>query len=220
MAAPQRQCITLTGESIDYTLIAPGGVERTFRRTIWFRIGAENRTAGIVAIAPGEELPAAAAPLLTQQTILVMPGAYSKAYVVQRFLHQLATSLDLIDYLRKQMPFTNQPPLPPLKLLTASTSFDDVVLNTLFAQMPAPEPTSSYRAEPYLVVLRSGVVLNRPQPTGFLRVDVINNTRRSFTITDNKNYRPPRSATFWPALGRPTPSSHRLPLSRGAVLAP
>lgn len=179
--------ITLTGEWIEYTLIAPGGVERTFRRTILDRIGAENRAAGIVAIAPGEELPAAAAPLLTQQTILVMPGTYSKAYVVQRFLHQLQTSLDLVDYLRKQMPFTNQPVLPPLKLLTASTSFDDVVLNTLFAQMPAAEPdTLSYRAEPYLVVLEDGVVLNRPQPTGFLRVDVINNTRRSFTITDDQ----------------------------------
>lgn len=179
--------ITLTGEWIDYTLIAPGGTERTFRRTILDRIGAENRAAGLVAIAPGEALPAAAAPLLTQQTILVMPGAYSRAYVVQRFLHQLETSLELVDYLRKQMPFTNQLVLPPLKLLTASTAFDDVVLNTLFAQLPAPQPsTLSYRAEPYLVVLEDGVVLNRPQPTGFLRVDVINNTRRSFVITDNQ----------------------------------
>lgn len=175
--------ITLTGEWIDYTLIAPGGTERTFRRTILDRIGAENRAAGIVAIAPGEELPAAAAPLLTQQTILVMPGAYSKAYVVQRFLHQLATSLDLLEYLGKQMPFGNQPVAPPLKLLTAVTSFDDVMLNTLFEQQPAVDATTvSYRAEPYLVVLEDGLSLTAPQPTGFLRVDVINNRRRAFTV--------------------------------------
>lgn len=176
--------ITLTGEWIEYTLIAPGGAERTFRRTILDRIGAENRAAGIVAIAPGQALPAAAAPLLTQQTILVMPATYSPAYVAQRFLRQLQSSLDLIDYLRQQMPFGNQPVAPPLKLLAAATPFDDVVLNSLFAQQPvAAATTLSYRAEPYLVVLEDGLSLTSPQPTGFLRVDVINNTRRAFTVT-------------------------------------
>lgn len=177
--------ITLTGEWIDYTLIAPGGAERTFRRTILDRIGAENRAAGIVQIAPGAELPAAAAPLLTQQTIFVMPGGYSQAYVAQRFLNQLQVSIDLLDYLQQQMPFGAEPVVPPLKLLTAATSFDDVVLNTLFTRNPAPAPALlSYRSEPYLVVLEDGLLLDRAQPTGFLRVDIINNTRRSFAVVD------------------------------------
>lgn len=175
--------ITLTGEWIDYTLIAPGGAERTFRRTILDRIGAENRSADIVQIAPGEELPAAAAPLLTQYTILVMPGAYNRHYVAQRFLAQLKTGVDLLDYLHKQMPFGEEPVTPPLKLLTAVTSFDDVALNTLFARNPPADPDLiAYRPEPYLVVLEDGLLLNRAQPAGFLRVDVINNPRRTFTV--------------------------------------
>ena len=179
--------ITLTGEWIDYTLIAPGGVERTFRRTILDRISAEDRSAGIVRIAPGAELPAAAAPLLTQHSILVLPGLYSRNYVAQRFLSQLKAQIDLVDYLRKQMPFGDQPVAPPLKLLLANTPFDDVVLNQLFARNPltsnaADNPLISYRSEPYLVILEDGLLLNRAQPTGFLRVDVINNTRRTFAV--------------------------------------
>lgn len=177
--------ITLTGQWIDYTLIAPGGAERTFRRTVLDRIGAENRAAGLVQIAPGQELPTAAAPLLTQQTILVMPGNYSRAYVAQRFLAQLQSSVALLDYLAKQMPFGDEPVAPPLKLLTATSTFDDVVLNSLFARQPPIEQAMiSYRAEPYLVVLEDGLILNQPTPVGFLRVDVINNTRRAYTVVD------------------------------------
>ena len=179
--------ITLTGQWIDYTLIAPSGAERTFRRTVLDRIGAENRAAGLVQIAPGQELPIAAAPLLTQQTILVMPGNYSQAYVAQRFLAQLQSSVDLLDYLAKQMPFGDEPVAPPLKLLTATSTFDDVVLNSLFARQPPTETaTISYRAEPYLVVLEDGLILNQPTPVGFLRVDVINNTRRAYTVVDEQ----------------------------------
>ncbi|MBX3010451.1 MAG: hypothetical protein KF832_03050 [Caldilineaceae bacterium] len=176
--------ITLTGQWIDYTLIAPGGVERTFRRTILDRIGAENRAAGLVKIAVGEELPAAATTLLTQHTILVLPSTYSQAYVAQRFLSQLKSAIDLVDYLQKQRPFTDALVAPPLPLLMAASSFDDVLLNTLFARNPPADANLiSYRPEPYLVVLEDGLLLNRTQPTGFLRVDVINNTRRTFTTT-------------------------------------
>lgn len=179
--------ITLTGQWIDYTLIAPGGAERTFRRTVLDRIGADNRAAGLVKIADAQELPVAAAPLLTQQTILVMPGNYSAAYVAQRFLSQLQSAVDLIDHLHKQMPFGDEPVAPPLKLLTAVPPFDDVVLNTLFARNPLVEPgLIAYRAEPYLVVLEDGVILNQPQPVGFLRVDVINNTRRAYQIVGDE----------------------------------
>jgi hypothetical protein len=186
--------ITLTGQWIDYTLIAPGGAERTFRRMVLDRIGAENRAAGLVQIAPGQELPVAAAPLLTQQTILVMPGNYSAAYVAQRYLDGLKNAVALLDYLHEQMPFGDEPVAPPLKLLTAVTPFDDVVLNTLFARHPPIDSsTRSYRAEPYLVVLEDGLTLNQPEPVGFLRVDVINNTRRAYTVVDDQLQIAPQS---------------------------
>jgi len=190
-AAIPSDLITLTAQWIDYTLIAPDGRERTFRRTVLDRIGADNRSTGIVAIAPGQEFPAAAASLLTQHTILVLPSVYSHAYVAHRFLSQMKVAVEMLDYLHKAMPFTEQFVPPPMKLLTASTPFDDVVLNTLFARNPAVDATAepqriSYRAEPYLVILEDGVLLNRPEPTGFLRVDIINNTRRSFVVKDGE----------------------------------
>ncbi len=186
-----RDLITLTAQWIDYTLIAPDGTARTFRRTVLDRIGAENRSAGLVAIAPGQEMPAAAAPLLTQHTILVLPSIYRHAYVAKRFLAQMKVAVELLDYLYKGMPFAEQPVAPPMKLLTASTPFDDVILNTLFARSPPLDPAAesdriSYRAEPYLVILEDGMLLNRPEPTGFLRVDIVNNTRRSFVIQDGE----------------------------------
>ena len=57
--------IALTGEWIEYTLIAPGGKETTARRTILDRIGAENRAQGKVAIADGMDFATAARALLT-----------------------------------------------------------------------------------------------------------------------------------------------------------
>lgn len=175
--------IALAGQWIDYTLIAPGGRERTVRRAILDRIGAENRAEGVVAIAEGEEFPAAAAPLLTQYNIMVMPAPYNRAYAAERYMAQLAQQLDLLDYLRKQLPFGDEPISPPINLLTASKPFDDVVLNMLLASYPPATPEQrAYRAEPYLVVLEDGVRLDEDGLKGVLRVDVVNNGRRSFVV--------------------------------------
>jgi hypothetical protein len=92
-----------------------------------------------------------------------------------------------MDYLRKQMPFGEEPISPPLKLLTATSPFDDVVLNTLLTRYPErDEQHLSYRAEPYLVVLEDGLKLGDGAPAGLLRVDVVNNTRRAFAIEDGQ----------------------------------
>jgi hypothetical protein len=179
--------VTLSGQWIDYTLIAPDGSERTFRRTILDRIGAANRAAGVVEIAAEQDFPLAAAPLLTHYTILAMPAEYNSSYVAARYLNQLKGQLDLLDYLRKQLPLGDEPIAPPIKLISAAAPFDDVLLNTLFAAYPPRTATAiSYRAAPYLVVLEDAMQLSEESATGTLRVDVINNTRRSFAVAEGE----------------------------------
>ena len=83
-AAPDPNFMTLTAEWIDYTLIAPGGAETTFRRYVLDRVGEANRSQGVAAITDPTPLPEAAKALLTSYTIMVLPGEYSPAAISQR----------------------------------------------------------------------------------------------------------------------------------------
>ena len=180
--------ITLAGVWIEYTLVAPGGEEKSFRRPVMDRIGAENRGQNKVAIAAGMEFPTAARALLTNHTISVLPGDYTSAYVADRILERMGDELALFAALPSSPANKNEIPPKVIESLNALRPLDDALLSGAFGAATNLVASSvSYRPEPTLVVTEEGFDPGKKILAGFARTDVLNNTRRTLQIDDEGN---------------------------------
>lgn len=170
--------VTLTAQWIDYTLIAPGGAETTYRRYVFDRVGAANRAAGSTAISVDMSAPEMARALLSQQNVMVAPVEYPPAYVVDRYLARLAEGEDLLAALFARA-YDPDAELPD-DALTGETPVKHLLLYSLFdagADVDEDEDTISYYPEPALAVFHDGLLTADRAVAG---VDVVNNTRRIY----------------------------------------
>lgn len=182
--------VTLTGQWVDYTLIAPGGEETTYRRYVLDRVGAANRAAGSTAISVDMTEPEMARTLLSQQSIMVAPGRYPRAYVVDRYLQRLSESEDLLAAIieRGYDPDAEI----PVDAVGVETPMKHLMLYTLFdAGADARADTTSYYPEPALVVFGDGFVTAE---RAVASVDIVNNTRRIFRGDGNRITTAPSTA--------------------------
>jgi len=171
--------MTLTGEWIDYTLIAPDGAETTFRRYVLDRVGEANRSQGVAALTDQTPLLEAAKSLLTSYTIMALPGEYTPAVIAQRAVTRTQAELKLLSYVQPDGGLTQFPRDEVRDLAPA----EDAILNGVFANAIAPSgDILAYRAAPTLVVYEQGLRPGRPQETAYQRVDVLHNARRVFSV--------------------------------------
>lgn len=170
--------VTLTAQWLEYTLIAPGGEETTHRRTVFDRIGAENRAAGRVELTDELSTVEVAAALATSHTFMVSAGRFSEAYVLDG---NLASNLALLDYTATALADVSagatSPAVPDSEGEKALRRIDHL---NLFATMddtriPVAD-VASYRHAPGLVVISSNAV------TSVVQTDVVSNARRSFRV--------------------------------------
>lgn len=172
----------LTGEWIEYTLIAPGGKETTVRRTILDRIGAANRAQGKVAIAEGMDFPTAARALLTTHTIVVLPGDYTPAYVADRLLQRMIGEVALGPYITRSSTTTDTVPGDLSQALHALPPMEDVVLASALVPGAQVDPALfTWRPSPTLVVIDRGFLAGQPAK-GFSRIDIVDNARRAVRL--------------------------------------
>jgi len=165
--------MVLTGHWIEYTMIKPGGGEKTHRRMIMDRLGETNRTAGQISLRHMTESELRLA-LTVQQRFMLASGAYSEAYAAEQVLRRLIDTGPawqiLVDYLYggntklSQIGELEPSPIPHLALYRTF----DMGSAKLGAQI-------AYRASPSLVVLRQGLISNE---LGFRSVDVVVNEKR------------------------------------------
>ena len=176
----EEDVVALTAHWLEFTLIAPGGEETTYRRTILDRLGSERRAAGDGS---GDLLPMSDAEVIerlrTQHVFMLAPGRYAPGFVRQR---SLEGSRAMLDYLETLWLATSEDPdaLPPppdgleaasaeAPLLRLFEAFDD-------ADATLPAGTLAYRATPSLVV-------TTVDPEGdSATVDIVHNARRTLTF--------------------------------------
>ncbi len=179
----QEDAVALTAHWLEFTLIAPGGDETTYRRTIVDRLGDERRTAGDVSgpLTPmtDEEI---LRDLQTQHTFMLAPGRYSAAYLSQRSLRALRDGVDYLETLYVQSADAGASLAEPsdelaeellaAPLLQTFQAFDDAA----FVQ---GESIVSYRATPSLVVTTAAYDASTAS------TDIVHNARRTFEIRDD-----------------------------------
>lgn len=194
-ATPESSPATaLTALWIEYTLVAPGGAETTRRRTVVDRMGAENRLAGRVALADGDDPRAVNAALLTHHAFLLAVGEYGPAYVLDqgldRFLkHRRALELLIAGWYGPGAPASHDDALAALAEIGPSWA-DHLLLYGVFdAGTSATPGIVAYRSAPSLVVLRAGVAPGEANCAPWVEtksVDVVTNTRRAVETTGEK----------------------------------
>ena len=206
--------MTLTAEWLDYTLVAPGGQETHFRRYVLDRVGEANRSQGKAEIIDQTPLLVAAEALLTNYTIMALPGEYTPAYVSARAVERVTTELKLRSSLRPGMKLSEV----PADVLSALTPLEDTILNPAFANALAPGSNIvAYRAAPALVVHEAGLVPGEAPgeaQTAYERVDVIRNARRVFAVRDGTVTPAPEEAV---RIGAWETLAERAPLRQTAV---
>lgn len=167
---------SLTAQWMQYTVIAPGGEEKSYRRYLLDRIGVVNRNAGMAEITDNAELTESAMSLLATTVLTVMPTRLPPAYVLARTTDLLTNEIRLIKTAADADDIDDIPGsmirdlMPPEDFLLAS-AFD--------AGHDLRQGSLSYRTDPTVVVYQQG-------PTE--RVDIVHHTRRYFDVSDGLRF--------------------------------
>lgn len=174
----EEDAVAMTAHWLEFTLIAPGGEETTYRRMIVDRLGDERRATGD---ASGPLTPMTDEEILldlqAQHTFMLAPGRYSAAYLSQRSLSALRDGVDYLEALYVQSADVGASlPQPSDELaeemlasplLQTFQAFDD-------ASFATGDGVVSYRATPSLVVTTAAF------DASTARTDIVHNARRTF----------------------------------------
>jgi hypothetical protein len=175
----EEDAVALTAHWLEFTFVAPGGEETTYRRMVVDRLGPERRASGDASgpldPASDEELYQA---LMTRHTFMVASGRTPEAYVTRRAVDALRDGADYLSALYEASAENARPPEPSADLaqeivagplLRALEAFDD-------AAFVAEGAAVAYRAVPSLLVASAS------WDGATLRSDVVQNARRTLTI--------------------------------------
>lgn len=176
----------LSAQWLEFTLIAPGGAERTIKRYVIDRIGAANRKEDHVALANFTHHEEAVWRLARNNSFLLNPGAYSEAYILDRYLERLIQSRPLLELTLHNSWFPDQPKdiSPELMQLTGNTT--ELWLSDAIDMKFETDPgVVDYRHEPGLLIVNSGLHYADSGGSEQLVVDIASNQRRALRLQGN-----------------------------------
>lgn len=175
--------ITLTGQWIEYTVIAPGGQETTHRRYLLDRIGPVNREAEVAEIVSPVPLAEAATALVSSSTLMVLTGNDNFPHALDRLAERALGELDLVAAAQRLA----KPGTLPTVELERLSPIEDVKLSLAIegGHLQAPGVVS-YRDAPLVAVYQEGFVPGRSDTTAFERVDIVTNSRRVLALEDDR----------------------------------
>lgn len=172
---PTGEAVALTAQWLVVTLVAPGGEEREFRRTVFDRIGAEAREAGAVTTAAmtREE---AELRLLTEHRLMIFPGATPRDFLLDEYLEQVLASEPLLER-ALALRYGVEPERGLAESLAQGSPVEHLLTMALFDQGPAGQ--LSWRAEPGLLMFSDGLAGSVEEARIVSRLDIVNNSRRT-----------------------------------------
>ncbi len=172
--------MALASVFVRYTLILPGGEERSVRRDLLDRVGAANRARGSSAFGNDMSDIDMLEALQGSTTLMAMTGSFSEAYSLRRALDATVAVRDelaRIDEALRSDSFRSYRPTP--ELADATRPMAHVRLFDLFDAGPAPEGAVVFRPAPTLVAFE------QHWPQGRDVVDVIANPTRALTMRED-----------------------------------
>jgi len=184
----------LTAQYVDFVLVAPGGEEQRFRRTIF-----DRRDPAARADDENELLPEATVldRVLTLQTVMVSTGAISTDYVIAGMIEQAEAQLDVIDRLAARADESGELDRGAALFEAASglSTRDHLQLFAAFDAFEYAGDPLVYRAEPTVVSLFGTLALSA-DGTSVSGVDIVSNARRVLRFTDDAVLREFPGAVF------------------------
>lgn len=175
----------LTRQWIEYTLIAPSGVESVHRRQVFDRIGAEARRTGEIRL-DGDDVDVVRQNLTRQVTFMVNVGSFAPGMGLDEVLRTIQVNAPLV----REMVRLKVDPGHVIRIDPADR--EDIAPywaghRDLYAAFDVGVPTGtlSYRPVPSLVVHEQDVPLEFM--TSFRTgIDIVANERRSFDVGDGR----------------------------------
>lgn len=178
------QPFALTAQYVDFVLVAPGGAEKRFRRTIFDRRDPVARAEGRDELLPETTVLDG---VLTMQSVMVSVGASSVDHVMAAMIDQAQAQLDVLDSLVASS--SNDSELERgAALFEASgelTTKDHLQLFAAFDAAPHEDGLVSYRAEPTVVSLFGTLALD-PEDKSVSGVDIVSNARRVLEQSEDR----------------------------------
>lgn len=172
--AAQPDSGTLTGQWIDYGLIAPGNRETIHRRAVLDRIGSAARAAGRFTL-DARTMPEIGTALTRQHTFMLAPGHYPEAYVADRILERIVAARPALGAALRNLRKPDAEVAPPTQRRGETAWLGHLPIYAAFDSGASGGVT--YRSEPSLVVYEQPLGLPRPVTVS---LDIVHNTRRSF----------------------------------------
>lgn len=170
---PPEDLMALTAEWVEYTLIAPNGEERHFRRMLFDRLGPAARAVGDASVlgpANGYE------ELLVQQTFHVGTGRVPPALLLDEMLAELESVVESEPLSSGEAAGEQSATVLP------TFAPPETFLFAVFDRWNRNEQRVSYRSGPGLVIRQSGVV---PNADGvYLHGDIVRSPLRAWKLVD------------------------------------
>jgi hypothetical protein len=163
---------------LDYTLIAPGGDETTFGRSLARTGHCPMAPVAGVTTSPGNLSTAELGNLVMEQAFVVAAGTYPDAFIVDRILESVLRMAPYLQFeLDAQYAAADSDRAPRLAPHSTLDYQIPLLLYSVFDQ-GAAAAAIQYRASPSLIVLSRDVGGARNR----LWLDIVNNARRTFRI--------------------------------------
>jgi hypothetical protein len=168
--------VTLTRHWLEYTLIAPGGEETTYTRTIVDRIGALHRAEGRVEILADVTEEDVARSLIATHSFMVTGATITPSYQAKVELEAALANVTYLEtFLRDAF---DAPSVPSDATLRAGLPVDHIRFFAASDASSAAEGMRSYRPAPAIVVVQHAPALGRSE------VDIVANPRRVVEIVE------------------------------------
>lgn len=176
---PQR-ARDLTAQWIEYTLIAPGGEEKTTRRYIFDRIGPAARAKGQINALRLER--PNARELLAGESFIVAPGRVPSAMLLQAFTESESIVVDLSRQLEASGKLSMRTVEDAAGRGFGPDTLDFLALVRLFDNgLETRQGTSTYRHEPSVIATHWGI---KSMETLSLSTDIVFSNRRAIAWRD------------------------------------
>lgn len=170
-----RRISDVTGQWIEYALIAPDGAEKTFRRYLIDRIGPARRASGDAANLALEALRPWR--LIASESFAVIPGRIPGALIVEELADALDAKAALVGDIKERGAPTPQALAEAAEASSGPDALDFFALARLFDQGLEPrQPGHTYRPEPTIIAAHLGA---RDADRIAMSTDIVSSVRRS-----------------------------------------
>jgi hypothetical protein len=174
---PGKSLPSVSAQWTEFTLIAPGGAEQTYRRATFDRIGAAARAKGAPPADLKPATPAQLRPLLERQTVMLNVGATSRALAIDRSLKHIEDSMAALVTITRAIDRSGKFTAPPANAKVSAAWPGQM---TLYAKLDEAAAVSAkhriYRSAPALVIHRSALLAESGVLEG---IDIVTNPRRA-----------------------------------------